>query len=46
MLRLRGLCGSVPERGHQIGLKRPVAARKLVERREVVEWSGIMPDAE
>ena len=24
MLRLRGLYGSVPERGHQVGLKRPL----------------------
>ena len=45
MLRLRGLCGSLPERGHQVGLKRPLAAGKPVKRREMAECSGIMPDA-
>ena len=31
MLRLRGLCGSVPAGGHQAELKRPAATRKLAQ---------------
>ena len=46
MLRLRGLCGSVPERGHQAELKHPLVARKAATRREPAECPGIMPDAE
>jgi len=29
---LRRLCGSVPERGHQVELKRPVATKKLAKK--------------
>ncbi len=46
MLRLRGLCRSVPERGHQAELRRPAVRRKLVRRRETTKCSCIMSDAE
>ncbi len=46
MLRLRGLCRSVPERSHQAELKHPVAARKFVKRREMATCSYITPSAE
>ena len=46
MLRLRGLCGSVPKRSHQPELKRLAATRKLVKKQELTKCPCIIPDAE